>query len=63
MQGGKKLNMRWSANKGFYVENLFSIQCDTFDDLMAVLEEGLSDRHIYSVLEQQPSVCVSFHVS
>jgi len=40
VQGGKKLNMRWSVNKGFYIENLFTIQCDTFDDLMAVLEEG-----------------------
>ncbi|KAF6019863.1 KIF12 [Bugula neritina] len=44
VQGGKKLNMRWSVNKGFYIENLFTIQCDTFDDLMAVLEEGLSNR-------------------
>ncbi|XP_067931549.1 kinesin-like protein KIF12 [Watersipora subatra] len=43
-QGGRKLNMRWSANKGFYIENLFTIQCETFDDLMAVLEEGLNNK-------------------
>lgn len=32
--------MRWSASNGFYIENLFTIECETFDDLMAVLEEG-----------------------
>ncbi|CAC5415881.1 KIF12 [Mytilus coruscus] len=34
------LNVRWSKNKGFYVENLFIVECETVDDLMAVLEEG-----------------------
>ncbi|XP_067665251.1 kinesin-like protein KIF12 [Haliotis asinina] len=33
------LSVRWSKNKGFYVENLFSMECETLDDLMAVLEE------------------------
>ncbi|CAG2204241.1 KIF12 [Mytilus edulis] len=33
------LNVRWSKNKGFYVENLFIVECETVDDLMAVLEE------------------------
>ncbi|RUS77782.1 hypothetical protein EGW08_014446, partial [Elysia chlorotica] len=34
------LSVRWSKNKGFYVENLFTVECETIDDLMAVLEEG-----------------------
>ncbi|XP_059144272.1 uncharacterized protein LOC131931478 [Physella acuta] len=33
------LTVRWSKNKGFYVENLFTVECQTLDDLMAVLEE------------------------
>ncbi|KAL8615754.1 hypothetical protein ACOMHN_040249 [Nucella lapillus] len=36
------LSVRWSKNKGFYVENLFTVECETLDDLMAVLEEGRS---------------------
>ena len=32
--------IRWSKNKGFYVENLFHVECNSVDDLMAVLEEG-----------------------
>uniref|UniRef100_A0A2C9KXJ1 Kinesin-like protein n=1 Tax=Biomphalaria glabrata TaxID=6526 RepID=A0A2C9KXJ1_BIOGL len=38
------LTVRWSKNKGFYVENLFTVQCEALDDLMAVLEEGLRNR-------------------
>ncbi|XP_012937434.1 myb-like protein H [Aplysia californica] len=34
------LQVRWSKNKGFYVENLFTVECESIDDLMAVLEEG-----------------------
>ncbi|CAL1543571.1 unnamed protein product [Lymnaea stagnalis] len=40
----KYLTIRWSKNKGFYVENLFTVECETIDDLMAVLEEGLRNR-------------------
>ena len=36
------LQVRWSKNKGFYVENLFVVECESEDDLMAVLEEGRS---------------------
>jgi len=36
------LQVRWSKNKGFYVENLFVVECETEDDLNAVLEEGRS---------------------
>ncbi|ESO97867.1 hypothetical protein LOTGIDRAFT_103786, partial [Lottia gigantea] len=38
------LSVRWSKNKGFYVENLFSIECAAMDDLKAVLEEGMRNR-------------------
>ena len=34
------LAVRWSKHRGFYVENLFVIECEGMDDLMAVLEEG-----------------------
>ncbi|KAK3083515.1 hypothetical protein FSP39_024535, partial [Pinctada imbricata] len=40
----KYLQVRWSKNKGFYVENLFVAECETVDDLMAVLEEGMRNR-------------------
>ncbi len=36
----RPLTVRWSKNRGFYVENLFTIECETVDDLMAVLDEG-----------------------
>jgi kinesin family member 12 len=38
--GGAGLPIRWSAEKGFYVENLFVVECSVLDDCMAVLEEG-----------------------
>ncbi|CAG5120016.1 unnamed protein product, partial [Candidula unifasciata] len=41
---GRYLSVRWSKNKGFYVENLFTVICNTADDLMAVLDEGLHNR-------------------
>lgn len=34
--------MRWSKVKGgFFVENLFVVDCEELDDLLAVLEEGM----------------------
>ncbi|XP_015760237.1 PREDICTED: kinesin-like protein KIF12 [Acropora digitifera] len=42
------LPVRWSRSRGFYVENLFFVECDTIDDLTAVLEEGLSNRQVGS---------------
>ncbi len=36
----RPLLVRWSKHRGFYVENLFTIQCESIDDLMAVLDEG-----------------------
>lgn len=44
------LPVRWSRDKGFYVENLFFVECDSVDDLTAVLEEGLSNRQVGSHL-------------
>jgi len=34
------LPVRWSTEKGFYVDNLFSAECETADDLMEILREG-----------------------
>ncbi|XP_023930806.1 uncharacterized protein LOC106161497 [Lingula anatina] len=42
----KHLSIRWSKERGFYVENLFMVECETADDLMAVLEEGLRNRQV-----------------
>ena len=35
------LGVRWSADRGFYMEDLFCVKCESEDDLMAVLEEGM----------------------
>lgn len=35
------LPVRWARDRGFYVENLFFVECDMVDDLSAVLEEGM----------------------
>lgn len=38
----KALSVRWSKkSQGFFVENLFTVDCEELDDLMAVLEEGM----------------------
>lgn len=37
----KSLAVRWSKKiRGFFVENLFTIECQELDDLFSVLEEG-----------------------
>ncbi|KAG5459009.1 MAG: hypothetical protein BJ554DRAFT_665, partial [Olpidium bornovanus] len=36
------LSVRYTQEKGFYVENLFVVECEVIDDCMAVLEEGWS---------------------
>lgn len=39
----KPLAVRWSKkSRGFFVENLFTVDCEELDDLLAVLEEGWS---------------------
>ncbi|KAG7188164.1 hypothetical protein KM043_013382 [Ampulex compressa] len=43
----KPLAIRWSKKiRGFFVENLFTVECEELDDLFAVLEEGLRNRSI-----------------
>ena len=33
--------VRWNKKKrAFFVENLFTVECEELDDLLAVLEEG-----------------------
>ncbi len=44
--GRGALPVRWKADRGFYVENLFVVECETEADLLSVLEEGTRYRHI-----------------
>jgi hypothetical protein len=38
------LPVRWSQERGFFVEHLYIVDCDSLDDCLAVLEEGLRNR-------------------
>lgn len=40
------VQVRWNAQMGFYVENLFVKEIDTLDDLMEVLEDGMKNRAV-----------------
>ncbi|XP_048478462.1 kinesin-like protein KIF12 isoform X1 [Plutella xylostella] len=43
----KPLQVRWSKeSRSFYVENLFTVDCEELDDLFAVLEEGMRNRAV-----------------
>lgn len=45
----KPLAVRWSKKaRGFFVENLFTVDCEELDDLIAVLEEGMRNRSVGS---------------
>ncbi|KAK9295571.1 hypothetical protein QLX08_010135 [Tetragonisca angustula] len=45
----KPLMVRWSKKtRGFFVENLFTVECEELDDLLAVLEEGMRNRKVGS---------------
>ncbi|XP_055384684.1 kinesin-like protein KIF12 isoform X2 [Condylostylus longicornis] len=45
----KPLAVRWSKKSGgFFVENLFTVDCEELDDLLAVLEEGMRNRSVGS---------------
>ncbi|KAF5286698.1 hypothetical protein FQA39_LY16181 [Lamprigera yunnana] len=45
----KPLAVRWSKKaRGFFVENLFMVDCEELDDLSAVLEEGMRNRSVGS---------------
>ncbi|XP_072164401.1 uncharacterized protein [Diadema setosum] len=46
LTGRDSLQVRWSKDKGFYVENLFVVECEILDDMLAVLEEGMSQKAI-----------------
>ncbi|CAG5089373.1 Similar to Kif12: Kinesin-like protein KIF12 (Mus musculus) [Cotesia congregata] len=43
----KSLAVRWSKKtRGFFVENLFTVECEELDDLIGVLEEGMKNRAV-----------------
>ncbi|XP_055936454.1 kinesin-like protein KIF12 isoform X2 [Argiope bruennichi] len=42
----KPLAVRWSKEKGFYAENLFSVECEDAGDLEGVLDEGRKNRQV-----------------
>ncbi|XP_014240067.1 kinesin-like protein KIF12 [Cimex lectularius] len=45
----KPLAVRWSKkSQRFFVENLFTVDCEELDDLLAVLEEGMKNRAVGS---------------
>ena len=62
------LAVRWSRHKGFYVENLFHVECESIEDLFAVLEEGRRcsavcwvfsiNQSIYFVTQTQSICCL-----
>ena len=37
------LPVRWTPERGFFVEHLYIVDCDSLDDSLAVLEEGNRD--------------------
>lgn len=40
------LSVRWNDRSGFYVQNLLVVQCDSIDDVMAVVQEGHRNRRV-----------------
>ena len=55
----KPLAVRWSKkSRGFFVENLFTVDCEELDDLLAVLKEGelLSEVLSFTLLFPIPHV-------
>jgi len=39
------LNCRWNPKNGFFVEDLMVVECTGQDDIIAVLHEGMKNRH------------------
>lgn len=39
------LHARWNAKNGFFVEDLMVVECTSIQDLIAVLHEGIKNRH------------------
>lgn len=40
------LPVRWSNYDGFFVENLFIVECRQYEDMMEVVNEGVSNRKV-----------------
>ena len=45
---GNTLNVRWGSSQGFFVVGLLWAQCDSVEDLMAVVSEGVRNRSVGS---------------
>jgi hypothetical protein len=45
---GPTLSIRWGAGQGFFVVGLLWAQCDTLEDLLAVVAEGVANRRVAS---------------
>ena len=43
-----QLGERWNDTQGHFVENLFVVNCETLDDLMTVVGEGIRNRRVGS---------------
>ena len=39
------LHARWNAKTGFFVEDLMVVECTSIQDLIAVMHEGIKNRH------------------
>ena len=39
------LHARWNTKNGFFVEDLMVVECTSIQDLIAVLHEGIKNRH------------------
>jgi kinesin family protein 12 len=39
------LAVRWNIKNGFFVEDLMVVECTGEDDIVAVLHEGMKNRH------------------
>ena len=40
------LPVRWSNYDGFFAENLFIVECRQYEDMMEVVQEGVSNRKV-----------------
>nr|CCA19067.1 kinesinlike protein putative [Albugo laibachii Nc14] len=44
----RRLSVRWNEHRGFYVQDLLVVRCDSIDDVMAVVHEGHKNRRVGS---------------
>lgn len=40
-----QLQVRWNVKNGFFVEDLMVVECTGQEDIIAVLHEGMKNRH------------------